>query len=590
MSNKSANIIAAILISTMGLMSFLSILNDSFTFDETAHVAAGYSYLTQKDMRLNPEHPPLIKDISALPLLFLKPNFPENDALWQNAAPGRWWDQFDVASLFLYRSGNNPGQILFWSRTPIILMTLLLGFYVFRWTKELFGNKAGVIALLLFSFSPTILAHGRLVTTDVGAAAAVLIATYYFVKFLRESSAKNLIKAGIFLGVAELTKFSAILLFPFFGILIFFWVLIKSPGLVNFLKSFFRYISLFILILTVSYAVVWLVYLFHTWNYPVEKQISDSKLILASAKSNFLPDAVVWMIRTPVLKPVAHYLLGLFMVLQRTSGGNTSYFMGEISAAGWKTYFPTVYLVKEPLAFFVLMVASLLAIFWMIKKPFWKNPKERIADWTRAHFPELAMLLFIGIYWLTSLRSNLNIGVRHLLPIFPFTIILVSYIISKLIVQPYVRLRILALGAILLWQALSVISVYPSFLSYFNELAGGPDNGYKIVVDSNLDWGQDLKRLAKWTSENNVNKIYVDYFGGGDLRYYLDDKFLPWWGQRNPNEIPYGSYLAVSATLLQGGRAKPGAGFSEPTGYYLWLNNKKLITKIGYSIFVYKIE
>ncbi len=201
------------------------------------------------------------------------------------------------------------------------------------------------------------------------------------------------------------------------------------------------------------------------------------------------------------------------------------------------------------------------------------------------------MLLFIIIYWTTSLISNLNIGVRHLLPIFPFTIIIVSGVISKIIETKKLRqISIFILSLLFAWQAYSVLYVFPHFLTYFNEAVGGAKNGYKYVVDSNFDWGQDMKRLDIWLEENNINKVYLDYFGGSDAKYHLGDKYMPWWGQRSQEELPNGSYLAISATLLQGGRGEPAKGFNQPTGYYRWLNNYEPVGIIGNSIFVYKIS
>jgi len=176
-----------------------------------------------------------------------------------------------------------------------------------------------------------------------------------------------------------------------------------------------------------------------------------------------------------------------------------------------------------------------------------------------------------------------------LLPVFPFTFILVAYILSLWLKPPYLKIKSLFLAFLIGWQMSSVISIYPHFLAYFNELAGGPDNGYLYAVDSNLDWGQDLKRLKKWIDDNQVNQIYLDYFGGGDAEYYLKEKFLPWWGERNPQELPKNSYLAISATQLQGGRGIAVKGYEGPTGYYNWLNSYNPVAKIGYSIFVYKI-
>lgn len=141
----------------------------------------------------------------------------------------------------------------------------------------------------------------------------------------------------------------------------------------------------------------------------------------------------------------------------------------------------------------------------------------------------------------------------------------------------------------MLWQAFTVIAIYPYFLTYFNEIVGRPDQGYHYTVNSNLDWGQDLRRLTKWVDEKGIDKIYVDYFGGADVQYYLKEKFSPWWGTRNPQELPSGSYLAVSVSFLQGGRGKPVPGFNQDHSYYLWLDNYEPIAKIGNSIFVYKI-
>ena len=109
-------------------------------------------------------------------------------------------------------------------------------------------------------------------------------------------------------------------------------------------------------------------------------------------------------------------------------------------------------------------------------------------------------------------------------------------------------------------------------------------------MDSNLDWGQDLKRLKNYTDEKGIDKIYVDYFGGSDAKYHLGNTYAPWWGDRNAEEFPKGNYLAVSATFLQGGRGELAPGFNDPSGYYRWLDKYEPVAKIGYSIFVYYID
>jgi hypothetical protein len=608
MSNRQTNILAICLLLFVFIAAIFSMKDDSATMDEVAHLPAGYSYLTQKDMRLNPEHPPLIKDLAALPLLFIKGiNFPSEIKDWKEDINGQW----GFGSNFLYHSGNPADKMIFWGRIPIILILILLGFYIFRWTRELFGNKVALLSLFLFSFSPTFLAHGRLVTTDVGAAAGIFIATYYFLKALKNPTIKHIILAGIFFGLAELCKFTVILLIPFFIILALIWWLVK-------LGKFKEMIKTLIFVFIIGFLVIGIFYQYHVWNYPKERQLKDAKFLLSSQAGGpssikeaclskkrlgrCSAEIVIWMTQKPILRAYAQYGLGLLMVFQRAAGGHTTYFLGEVSAAGWKNYFPVVYSIKEPLAFYILTIISLLNLAWLIKEPFWKKPFQRIKNWVKSHFPELSMLIFIGIYWFFSLRSNLNIGVRHLLPTFPFVFILVSEMTIYWLKSPFLKVnpvrnlqflngvKYLILGILILWQLISVIKIYPHFLVYFNEITGGPDKAYLYTVNSNLDWGQDLKRLKKWVDDNKIEKIYVDYFGGGDAQYYLKEKYAPWWGTRDKKEFPEGNYLAVSATFLQGGRGKPVTGFDQPFGYYHWLDKYQPIKKIGYSIFIYRID
>ena len=586
-SNKQTNILAFCLLLLMFLMALFSMAGDSLTMDEQSHLPAGYSYLTQKDMRINPEHPPLIKDLAAFPLLFIKGiNFPSETPGWKDEVNGQW----TYGSAFLFSSGNPADEMIFWGRLPMILMLMLLGLFIFKWSRELYGNQAALLALFLFSFSPTFIAHGRLVTTDVGAATGVLIASYYFVKFLKDSSSKNIIFAGLALGFAELTKFSLILLVPTFVILFIFWAAVKSKGgFLNFLKVFGKYLLFFILILAVAGVLIWAIYQYNVWNYPPERQAQDTQSLLRTTPFPIVRNVLVWVAEQPVIRPLAHYFLGLAMVFERASGGHTMYFLGEVSNVGWKNYFPFVYIVKEPLAMHLL---TIIALFFAVLalKPSFPQPWLKFKNWAQKYIAQLALFLFFLIYWAFTLKSNLNLGVRHLLPILPIVYILVSGAIIALMKPPHQKVKYSLLAVVLIWQAFTVVSIYPSFLSYFNEIVGGPSKGYLYSVDSNYDWGQDLKRLVQWTEKNKIDKIYVDYFGGASAKYYLKDKFQFWAGDKNPKELPPGSYLAISASPLQIGQGLPGKGFDLKFGYYGWLNQYEPVARIGYSIFVYRIN
>jgi hypothetical protein len=571
-------------------LAVISLRQESAIMDEVAHIPAGYSYLSQRDMRLNPEHPPLLKDLSAIPLLFIKDiNFPSQLSSWKDEVNSQWNFGFN----FLYNSNNDADKIIFWSRLPMLLLLIALGFFIYRWTKELYGKWPALFTVFLFSFSPTFIAHGRYVTTDVGAAAGFFITTYFFVKWIQKPNSKNLILAGIFFGIAQLIKFSLFLLLPYFGLLILIWIYVKR-------RKFFKYILKFILILIIGYILVYPAYLFHVSNYPYERQVSDTEFHSSHFPFEPIRKPLVWMAEQPILRPYAQYFLGLFMVFQRATGGNTTYFLGEVGNQGWRHYFPTVYAIKTPLALHILSIIALLFLAWQVKKPFFKKLFSRIGHSFRTHFPEWVMLIFLAVYWGSSLTSNLNIGVRHILPAFPFVYILISGQIRRIFkyvrnLQPRPGKDLIVISCCLFifvflsWYALSSLSVFPYYLTHFNELVGGHKNGYIYVTDSNLDWGQDLKRLTKWVEKQGIDKIKVDYFGGATVEYYLGEKYEEWHGDWNPEDAK-GSYLSVSATFLQQGRAIPDKGFDKPTDCYMWLNKYEPVTVIGNSIFVYYIK
>lgn len=622
--------LAAALLILMAILMFSSVWNDSATMDELAHIPSGYSYLKFKDMRLNPEHPPLLKDLSAVPLQFMDLNFPLQDKSWTTDINGQW----ESGAKFLYESGNDADKVIFWARVFPILLTLLLGAYVFKWAKELYDERAGLLALFLYAFSPTVLAHGRYVTTDIAAAFGIFIAMYYFAKRLSSFKTdeeisealrfrsgrrfapflKNLLPAGATFGIAQSLKFSAFLLIPFFLGLAVLWAFSISGNYRQFFKTAARAVFYAVCVFTAGYIlIVWPIYQFHTWNYPAARQAADAAFNLASFGFRPAAEAVVWMSDKPVFRPFAQYLLGVLMVIQRAGGGNTTYFLGEVTNVGWTSYFPAVYLLKETLPFHILTaIALIFASLKIYKSAKEKNNESKITkikNWLTNHFAETTMLLFIAFYWFMSMRGNLNIGIRHLLPVLPLTYVLVAGKISEwlkpktdekigswlfafaVLLKNYLKRtgRSILVGILLLWLALEIILVFPRYLSYFNEIAGGTENGYKYAVDSNYDWGQDLKRLKDFTEKRKIEKIGIDYFGGGSPKYYLGEKFIPWWSGRG--EPPAQTWLAVSASFLQSAFGETTKGFvRKPEDSYEWLKKYQPIDRVGYSIFIYYIQ
>jgi len=551
--------------------------------DEQAHIPSGYSYMKYQDYRLNPEHPPLAKDISGIPLLFMDLNFPTENKCWTEDLNGQWACGME----FVFNSGNNADLLIFLARIPMILLLILMGWFIFYVTRKMAGNKPALLALLLFSFSPTMIAHGRLVTTDIAAAFGALLATYYWVVFLKKPTKKNIIIAGLTLGIALCLKFSLVLLFGSLGIATLVYAFLTGK-----FKGVLRYLGLSLIAGIVAvFLIIYPVYFFHTINYPIEKQVADTAENLVDAIP-FYKNMNVAMAGNPVTRPLAQYMLGIGMITQRVAGGNTVYYLGEVSRNAWLSYFPMMYLLKVPLSFHILTLIALgLWLIYLFREKAWKKPYSKALEWLKEHILEFAFLCFFVIYWFTSITGNLNIGVRHILPTIPIIYILISIGIcrfSEMFKKKTQTVLKIVIGLLLVWYVVSCLINYPLYISYYNELVGGPDNGHKYAVDSNYDWGQDLKRLQDFVEENNINKISIAYFGGDNTYYRLGDKIENTWIYQEP-ELNHG-WIAISGTFLQEGRAKPAHDYDKDTTFFKWLDDYELAGKAGHSIFIYNLE
>lgn len=603
------NLLAFFILSVMFLLMLVSVWNDSAIIDELAHIPAGYGYVTQLDYRLNPEHPPLIKALSAASAwIFARPHFPTDTPYWRDDINGQWAQ----GAAFLYESGNDADSIIFWSRFPLLLLTLFFGWALFDWVKKRFNSTAAILALSFFAFSPTILAHARYVTTDMAAALGFFLGITSFIAFLEYPNKSNIFRAGFFLGVALLLKFSTVLLIPFYGILLVVWIWSQEHF---FLRQHIRVtihlVAKTIIIGVIALLTVSMVYGLFTLNYPQARQLRDAEFLLGSY--GFRPAAHfnLALIQNPFTAPLGEYMLGALMVQQRAAGGNTTYFLGDVSAAGSRLYFPILYILKEPLPIHILSLTAL----WFS----WKKIRARrryqgdteigaiksIRRWINQHFVECASILFIIFYWAVSIRSPLNIGIRHILPTLPFIYLLTArtttewlhmhatahpqtmrdwlVAIFRIFLNSIPRYAMVVM--LMLWLTVGTIFSAPAFLSYYNGLIG-TQNGWTVAVDSNYDWGQDLKRLANYADRHDIQKIAVDYFGGGSPRYDLGDRFEPWWSAKGPVQ----GWFAISASTRQGAFGTPVNGFiRRPEDAYAWLRPYLPVARIGTSIFLYKL-
>ena len=594
---KHSGIIATLMLILMFCLGLFSMLGDSGTTDEVAHIPSGYTYLHYQDFRLNPEHPPLIKMMSGLPLQFLDVTFPTEELAWQEA------NQWESGWKFIYHDDNNADQILFWARLPILLLSILLGIYVYKWTSKVYNKKIALVALFLFALSPNIIAHSRLVTTDLGVTATFFIALYYFYKFIKKPSWLNIFLTGIALGIAQLVKFSNILLLVYLVILIFALVLFYKKKIdfkfplaqcINreWIKRFYVFFGSYMIMCIICFLLVEIVYSLIIFGTPQDMLHTVINGSITNVELTWTKDILNYMVDISMLKPIGYYLLGLIMVFVRVGGGNTTYFLGETTNQSFWYFYPISFLIKTPIATLILSIFSVIGIIkFSIRKSinkdsvsFIKRFWRTIGNYINNNLLEFISLSVIVMFFAVGIQGNLNIGLRHILPLYPFLFILCAKYFFKLFdKESNIILKIVGI-LLLIWYAVANFVAYPSYLAYFNEIAGGNKAGHKYTTDSNVDWGQDLKRLALYVKENNIEHINIDYFGGSVPKYYIDESKITIW---NSNKGKPSGWFAVSTTYYQNSR-----WYSKTQGEmdYAWLDELEPIEIIGGSILVYNLK
>jgi len=590
------------LLLAMGVVMALSVRDDSLTTDESLYIPTGYQYLTERNARIGFEHPPLVRDLAALPLLFLdlRPaaNFVRSDIRGRLSQAA-----FEMGDAFVYEQSETPDRILFLARLPMIALALVLGFLLHRWTEACWGPRAALIALVLYVSSPFVLAHGRLVTMDVPSALGAWAALFCFVRFLEKPSPRNIAIFGAVFAGAQLVKFALLAMLPFLAGLLVLWTLLRRAENEPWLGHAARLALGFAAALGVSALVISLVYAFHVWNYPADQHAQDMIDVLSGQRANVYP-RFAWLpalTRWRLLRPLAHYLFGVVCIFAaRYRYGAFGYFMGEGSETSWPMFHPFGYFAKQPIAFHVL---TLLALAQVARELAAGDGARRVLAFARAHFFTVAGVLWIAYYWYILVFISVgNSGSRYLLPSLPFLLMLVAAALARwLAADSPAKTRRGVLVALLLWNAASVATTYPSFLAYFNEAVGGGREGSWYLVDTDCEWGQDAKRLALWVVQHDIPRIKVaqrfrfrlsrsgaeadGWAYSRSYAHYLGARYAP----LEPGVEEKG-WIAVPARLLRWGQARAAAREGWSSDSFAWLARYQPVAVIGNSIFVYQIR
>lgn len=536
-----------------------SMVGDSPTMDEQNHLARGMAYLRTGDPRLSVEHPPLVNSLSALPLLLLPDvTLPTDHPSWSR--PEGW---YEFADLFLWHVNDDVTRMIFLGRLPIVFLTLALALVGYHVARLLWNPPSGALAFTMLLFDPNIMAHGRYATTDLGGTLFVFLAAILLWRSYRDptTSHTRLAMAGVGLGLAYSSKLSSLAFAPIFGLLAF---LPLYGGHWRWQLAATRAIR-FLIANVIAFFVVWIVF------------------GLQWGPLTFRTPALGWL--SNVEGPMPTFWSGIEQILLISEGGRPSFLLGQTSTEGFIAYFPIAFLVKTPLITLFLLGAS---VVFLLKR--------------RSDRPRAAYLLLPAIlYFTASMQSGLNIGYRHLLPVLPFVYVMVAGMLGRIVQERHGMGRIsflkgkprtLALIPVGL-LVLSTIAIHPSYLSFFNLVSGGPDDGYKILVDSNVDWGQDLLRLKSWMENNDVSTVRLSWFGTADPHYYgivydplpgLPRHFDLWWDVPFDAQSPEPGVYAISVSNLW------ELPLQDDKGVFSWFRARPPDDRVAYSILIYDVK
>ncbi|MCL4263251.1 MAG: phospholipid carrier-dependent glycosyltransferase [Anaerolineae bacterium] len=572
----------------MFALSLTSMTTLAPTFDEQGFLVRGLGYVRGENRHMRVGHPLGLNALNASLLVGdERIQLPTADPSWQERSFHR------PAELFLWEIGNDVSLVMFLARLPSIWLALLLAAVVGRWAWRMSHRQwAGLLALTLIALDPNILANAQLATTDLGLALGAAVAGFTLWRYWVRPTILNVLLAGIGFGLLQNTKFTAGLFVPLFALVIVAGMVVQwRHNQRGHLPFPWRTVLLFILIYPLAALLtLWAAYGFQVGKLPAELPTFPQLAGLTV--------------------PLSHHIEQLLDIGGRLQVETPSFLMGQYSNTGWWYYFPMAFLLKTPLPILVLLVTAvilrLVSYLSQIRspKPETRSPNTPHASRITHHelhsplFNDAALLIPAFGYFAFALTSEINLGYRHLLPVLPFTAVFIAHAFAGIrnpksgARSPITDYRLpITFSATLTLLALITLWIHPHYLSYFNPLAGGPENGWHYLVDSNTDWGQDLNKLPAWMEANEVEEVWLSYFGEARPDYYgIAYKGLDSWPPRlmNPEARPYyptdpapGIY-AISATNLQ------GVHFADPD-QFAWFREREPLAKIGYSIFLYEV-
>lgn len=518
------------------------------TFDEYAHVPSGYSYWKTGDFSLYSKNPPLVKLWFTLPLLISSPQL-EYDVRQRDIHP------WVVGFAFLRDNLQRYHSLFLQCRAMVIFMSALLGGLIFLWARALYGWRPGLLCLFFYTFCPNILAHSQLCTTDVGGAFFFIAALGGLWLYVRGPTPIRIFMCGVLIGAAQLAKFSNLILYVLCPATIF---LYRRTGGIR--RTFFD-----LAVMTfVSLCVINIGYIFegtlrplstYSFMHPLYKDIQG-------LLPGFLP--------VPLPAP---FVIGIDRQQHDVDMGYLSYLNGRLVHRHWWFYFLEAFSLKTPIPFLLLLVFRAVG----------KQSKVFSREGAGGGILLISSIAYFANF---SFVTPLDIGIRYILPVYP----LLSAWTSPVVFRAHTVVKKIIFTCLLGWLAASSLGIHPFYLSYFNEIAGGPEGGRRYLSDSNIDWGQDLPQLKKYMDSHGLRHISLFYYGVVDPEVYGISSVFP--HGESPSALT--GDIAVSVSFLQGNGiwAVPtlkGGYYSVKEGALLWLNKHTPVGRAGYSLYIFHL-
>lgn len=544
-------LVALLLLAGLGL-TLSGAWNKSPAVDEVSHLTAGVSYWRTGDFRLNSEQGKFPQAWAALPVAFGPFKFPSFDQ-------AAWWrsDEWTLGHQFFFGIGNDAQSMLRRGRSMVALLGVILGLVVYLWSRRLFGVAGGMVSLVACVFSPTLLAHGGLTTSDMALAMSLTLATGAWWAVLHRVSPGTVLGSAAATALVFVTKASAFVLIP---ILLILFIIRIAAG--RHVQATTRWRQGLVLVgvglvhLAAVVLVIWACFGFrfspfkHTesgrdqygesWQELLAKPGITTELIVWAKTHHVLPDGYLWGIAEAHLN----------------AEGRRAFLAGRYSLDGWWYFFPFCVLVKTPLYFFGLLVLALAA---GIRRSRRSSPEAGISCERHGVYELVPLLVLLAVYGTVLLMTRLNIGHRHALALYPPMFILAGgagFWFGD--IGTARKLGGAVVGLMLIVASVVAFRAWPNYLAYFNPASGGPAHGYQLLVDSSLDWGQELPALRRWLDRyengSSAAPVYLSYFGVGSPDYYgIKAVPVPNYATDDPSrftELKAGVYC-ISATMLQ---------------------------------------